>query len=144
MLNNLWRIVGFGEPETITHFAGRAMMCFLLAIVLIAIGEGTTVFDGIMIMILGLGVGMYVMIIKSRLEKIMDERNAESSTQNSVEEELLLDPERDYVINPGHDCWITVGNYSLRVAQKDNGRAEVKLFHIYREDEEPIAEIVGE
>ena len=144
MLNNLWHIIGLGKPITMTHFAGRMVMCLVLGIAWIATSMGDTTFGKVCILFLGMGVGAYMTIITDRLEKMVADLEPKPSPQPDVEQNAVLDPDRDYAINPDNYNWLTVGNYSVRVAHKDKGRAEVKLFRIGREDENPIAEVVGE
>ena len=56
-------------------------------------------------------------------------------------QELILDPERDYVVNPDAPVWLTVGNYSVQIIQREHGIAQVNMYHLYREDEEPVATV---
>ena len=141
MIDSLWRTIGFGEPITLKQMLGRAGSSFICAVVVLATDLAGTFGGWLAVLFFGISCGMYLMKVGMILQQVVDAMDAEANPTNAVETELILDSERDYVVNPGEPCWITVGNYSIRVKQLDSGSAEVLTYHLYREDEDPIARI---
>jgi len=52
--------------------------------------------------------------------------------------EQIIDAEDCVLV--GNSTWITVNNFSIRLAKKNNG-IEVKVFNVGEEDSDPIDEI---
>lgn len=144
MFDNLWRTFGFGSPVTVAQMLGRGAICIALAIGLIAVGNTTTVFDWLFIVMLTWGSGLWVGKVLGWVDdKLLVEatENVANMLKPVVARTPVLEPELDYVVNPGEPCWMTVGNYSVRVLQNDNGGASVQVYHLNREDEEAITKL---
>lgn len=142
MLTSLWNTFGLGTPVTPFQKLGRAAICAALAIGLYFMVPAITPIMFIISMMLCFMSGGYVRNVIDLVVQEMERREQEDNQPASVEEELILDPDRDYVVNPGEPVWLTVGLYSVRIMQKDQGRAHVQTYHLYREDEDPITDVV--
>ena len=146
MLDNLWRTFGFGTPITVNQMLGRAVICIAASVFMIIGGFTTTVIEMIFIVMLGIVAGFWLGRIMGWInDKMLLEatENIASILKPIAAQTPVLDPDVDYVVNPGEPCWITVGNYSVRIVQRDGGDAAVQVFHLNREDEAPLNSFEG-
>lgn len=138
MLTSIWNIIGFGTPTTLRQMTLRAVWCLGLSVVWFATDLSGTFLGWFCVVLLSFASGywatrVWVICVLQVQEQMNDER------EPLVEQELILDPDRDYVVNPDAPVWLTVGNYSVQVIQKDLGLAQINVYHLYREDEDPVA-----
>jgi len=119
----------------------RGIWCLALAALWFALGFSGTFFGWLLVVVLSFMSGAWIIKAAIGVQDVLQlAENAENvSPQTAME--LILDPERDYVVNPGEPCWFTVGNHSVRIMQKDGGAVQVQVYNLYREDEDPVSEI---
>lgn len=141
MFDNIWNTIGFGTPVTLYQMLGRGVWCLVIAALWFAFGYSGTFIGWLFVVSLGFMAGGWIAKMVWTVQQMLAEESASNTRSPQVEEELILDPERDYVVNPGEPIWITVGNSSIRIVQRDGGIAQVQAYPLYREDEDPISEL---
>lgn len=139
MLDNIWRTIGLGTPTNIRQMFARGVWCLCLAAIWFAVGASGTFLGWLFVVILSVIAGGWFTYMWTIVSRVLDEHAAEENTPTAVEQELILDPDRDYVVNTGAPIWMTVGNSSIQIVQKENGVAQVNAYPLYREDEPATA-----
>lgn len=138
MLSDIWNTIGFGKPTNIRQMFARGVWCLCLAAVWLAIGLSGTFLGWLVVVSMSVVAGHWFTSAWNAGQRLLDERLQQENSELEFAQELILDPDRDYVVNPDVPVWLTVGNYSLQIIQKDLGHAQVNVYHLYREDEDPI------
>lgn len=141
MLTNLWNTIGFGNPTNAMQMFARGVWCLVLAAGWFALGYSATFIGWLLVVIFSFASGAWMIKAAIIVNKVLDDMDAEQDRSPQTAMELILDPERDYVVNPGEPCWFTVGNHSVRIMQTDGGGTQVQVYNLYREDEDPVEEI---
>jgi hypothetical protein len=118
----------------------RAIWYVCLAAVWFATDLSGTFFGWMCVVLLSFASGHWATRVWTICALTVQEQMSEEQ-QPLVEQELILDPERDYVVNPAAPVWLTVGNYSVQVIQNELGQARINVYHLYREDEDPVARV---
>jgi hypothetical protein len=140
MLDNIWNTIGFGKPTTIRQMFARGVWCLCLSALWLAIGLSGTFLGWLIVVCMSVIAGHWFTRGWTIGVSMLDEQSSETQPP-AVEEELILDPDRDYVVNPDAPVWLTVGNYSIQITQKEHGIARINAYHLYREDEDPVATV---
>ena len=138
MLDNIWNIIGFGTPTTLRQMVLRAVWCVCLAAVWFATDLSGTFFGWICVVLLSFAAGRWATQVWM-ICSLHGQTQLSEEREPLIEHELILDPDRDYVVKPGAPVWLTVGNYSAQVIQGELGVARINVYHLYREDEAPVA-----
>lgn len=141
MLDNLWRTIGLGQPVTLTQVTLRAFMCVVLCVCWFMLDVTGTILGWFVASLMAFMGGWWLGRAMGWIDDKVLAETVEimaNTLRPVVARTPVLEPELDYVVNPGEPCWMTVGNYSVRVLQQDGGGASVQVYHVNREDEDPI------